>query len=1018
MGYAQENAQIIWDTVDFHTVHSFSTINSENGLLQNEVKDLYFAPNSGVLWMATQQGLVRYSGRKLEVLTPKKVGFLSSPRIRDFYVFQDSAVIVYDDENLYCEIASDGLHLRQSNVIREDFLFCDNGVLVNRKNASSKFQFYYLSASETEAYTLVLKGDVHQFVYIKGHKETVITEKLDYYFADHSFLFEGSVYGFSKEGYFLRIKGARLDTLDYIPQFSIGQAADNEVQLIYKGFYSTAYLVYKGALLRFSVNRLGAPVFSQIAAGLPAYEYSSCQELVDENRVFLGTRRRGLLSLRPRYVTQLYNDDFCSKPYGNYALAEIGEDSVITADGLLFSNNRIDCSHRFNQAEFWYPLAFHEGQRTLYTARSRFQIGKFNIDTWDYSSDTIDFESGSRYLGPMTVYKDSVYLFVEHYGLCVYRADSWELILPKYEGASKPRQLCFQNDSLVWLSTRYGITGLNLASGKTICDFRVPDGIVGGRAVNIVQGRVWFSVYGGGVWVQSGDTWLKFAPAQYDQLEAVHAIIPKGDKVHFSTNSGLLSFEIEDVLKYCVGELDIIQAFSLSKQDGLVQQEFNGGCQPAHLWLTDGRLVLPGLLGLTYIEADFEKYRSKLRSKMDVVSVEFNNKDTVFLNGFELPSFYESFKLNLVNAYYGEGSNAQVYYRIPEIGETWQVLDFDKGILVSRLPSNEDYTIEILIPGLGLEKRKQELFKFSVAPRFYEKPIFILFLVVSSALLFVVILVLVQKKNKRQKERLNTIISERTADLARNNIRLKQAVDELEDSKILLNRDLEMRNKMITVFSHDIRGPLRFLADIASNLAEGASNKDVKSIEKELQILANGASGAYSTANNVLEWIRNSMPGQEKVEVSLIDAVNRVLGQKQALFDRHQIEIVKTLDQDVIAISNKRVFDIVVENLVQNALKYCRSRIEVCIEKCADNQVCLKIIDDGMGILSPKLLSDLNAGYFVKSTTGNRGGLGSGVGLAMVHELLQQMGGAQLSFKNVKQGFMVTVSFGPDPNTY
>ena len=315
------------------------------------------------------------------------------------------------------------------------------------------------------------------------------------------------------------------------------------------------------------------------------------------------------------------------------------------------------------------------------------------------------------------------------------------------------------------------------------------------------------------------------------------------------------------------------------------------------------------------------------------------------------------------------------------------------------------------MPALDANQRKQTILSFKVYPRFIERPIFFLLITLIVSVLFVVVLSIVQKRNKRQKERLSQIIAEQTSDLAKKNVSLLNAIDDLEQSRKDLEVSVEMRNKMITVFSHDIRGPLRFLADIASNLVSRSPSEPIESIHQELQIVSSGASGAYATANNVLDWIRGSMPGETKVEVSLADAVKRVAKQKEALFQKHRIVIELNLERDYIALSSKKVFDVIVENLIQNALKYCQSKIEISVVDCPVNGVCFRVLDDGFGIMNPKLLKDLNKGSFVTSVKGKRGGTGAGLGLAMVHELIKQLGEAKLSFKNVSGGFLAEIRF-------
>ena len=90
-------------------------------------------------------------------------------------------------------------------------------------------------------------------------------------------------------------------------------------------------------------------------------------------------------------------------------------------------------------------------------------------------------------------------------------------------------------------------------------------------------------------------------------------------------------------------------------------------------------------------------------------------------------------------------------------------------------------------------------------------------------LLVFLVIYLIQLRNKKNRIRLEKIISQRT--------------EELEESKKSVEMALNIREKMITVFSHDIRGPLAYFRQIVTEIQYKVEELRFKGINKELKDL-------------------------------------------------------------------------------------------------------------------------------------------------------------------------------------
>ena len=78
-------------------------------------------------------------------------------------------------------------------------------------------------------------------------------------------------------------------------------------------------------------------------------------------------------------------------------------------------------------------------------------------------------------------------------------------------------------------------------------------------------------------------------------------------------------------------------------------------------------------------------------------------------------------------------------------------------------------------------------------------------------------------------------------------------------------------------------------------------------------------------------------------------------------------------------------------NLVENALKYARSAVRVDLDR-RDGQVELHVDDDGPGVPASDRDRVFERLYTARHARGRK--VGTGIGLAIVHELAGAMGGA------------------------
>ena len=114
--------------------------------------------------------------------------------------------------------------------------------------------------------------------------------------------------------------------------------------------------------------------------------------------------------------------------------------------------------------------------------------------------------------------------------------------------------------------------------------------------------------------------------------------------------------------------------------------------------------------------------------------------------------------------------------------------------------------------------------------------------------------------------------------------------------------------------------------------------------------------------------------------------VSRLLRALGTAYQDRAIEVEVSIPERLMVRGDERDLMEMLGNLLENAFKYTRSRIE--IRALPDERVCIEIADDGPGI-EPALRSEV----LDRGTRADQVQPGQGIGLAMVQDLLEAYSG-------------------------
>lgn len=240
-------------------------------------------------------------------------------------------------------------------------------------------------------------------------------------------------------------------------------------------------------------------------------------------------------------------------------------------------------------------------------------------------------------------------------------------------------------------------------------------------------------------------------------------------------------------------------------------------------------------------------------------------------------------------------------------------------------------------------------------------------------------------RNNVQKFTKNRIIDRQQAELEDHNIKLKQIAAEL----IVANKT---KDKLISVVSHDLRGPFATLNELLRYMQSGEiSEKEFREMLPELfrqTIMTN------DLLENLLRWSYNNLKGAViNTEIFNIkpladNVIQLYLNQAR---DK-SLNILNSINSEHKVVADKGMIAVVLRNLISNAIKFSKKEGKIVLSSFQENNFITVIIqDNGIGISESKIPLIFSEENY--TTSGTAGEKGTGLGLMLCREFVEKNGG-------------------------
>lgn len=226
----------------------------------------------------------------------------------------------------------------------------------------------------------------------------------------------------------------------------------------------------------------------------------------------------------------------------------------------------------------------------------------------------------------------------------------------------------------------------------------------------------------------------------------------------------------------------------------------------------------------------------------------------------------------------------------------------------------------------------------------------------------------------------------------------------------------QSKDKFFAIIAHDLKAAFHGILGFSEVLDTEFDELDDASKRKIANYLNESSQSTYKLLDNLLEWARlenGSMPYRPKA-LQLDQLIEDTVYSLQFMAAQKNISLTTRLQSDIWIEADMHMLQSLVHNLVANALKFTPNGGTIQIfDEVKDDQITISVQDNGTGMNDVQLQKLFNVAYS-QSTNGTNGETGTGLGLLLCQQFVQQHKGALNVSSQLGQGSTFSFNFPLD----
>ena len=220
------------------------------------------------------------------------------------------------------------------------------------------------------------------------------------------------------------------------------------------------------------------------------------------------------------------------------------------------------------------------------------------------------------------------------------------------------------------------------------------------------------------------------------------------------------------------------------------------------------------------------------------------------------------------------------------------------------------------------------------------------------------------------------------------------------NAELQRNQKLKAMGEMAVELAHEIRNPLGSI-DLFASLLSSELTSDVRLRQWADQIVTS-VKFLNTIVTNMLTFSRSSVPQLQLLDITGL--IHETLDFMEPVFQQRTVKVSRPGREPIYIEGDRQMLWQALINLMMNSLQAMPDRGELSLQVCeSEGMLVIAIDDSGIGI-APKNMERIFDPFF---TTNEKG---TGLGLALVHQIIEKHGGAVTASSELGKGSRFTIS--------
>lgn len=213
----------------------------------------------------------------------------------------------------------------------------------------------------------------------------------------------------------------------------------------------------------------------------------------------------------------------------------------------------------------------------------------------------------------------------------------------------------------------------------------------------------------------------------------------------------------------------------------------------------------------------------------------------------------------------------------------------------------------------------------------------------------------------------------------------------------------KLKDRLFSIISHDLRSPLLNLFDIIKMIDDKLiTEHEFRALIPQLSRNVGYTSGLLE---NLLFWSKSQLQGEviKPVDINIREVSENIVHLFERAIAEKELSLMNNFDESVLIYADADMIQLVIRNLISNAVKFSRRRGHIKLSSFSDGRftrLCFE--DDGVGISDDDLAKLFEIETFTTRGTDNE--QGTGLGLLLCKDFIEKNNGRIWVESNIGEG--------------